>query len=269
MSVGLDEDYRPVQKPQSFKHQEEEHMVKHQEPEVIRAPSLTPPAPLPPFMVPSEPLNQQAEDLAPGQVYSLQEEAPEPAAAPPPPPPPEDDPWAALQAQYNPNANKKSAVRKSGMDDDDDDFEMVAPGVSAGSEIEAEYALLTRPQARGSKAATPSATAHSYQQSAPPAQKPKGGDWGNGDLALAGTLMLNETESAPPPSKFNQSLRKPAPPPVEDYAVIPKQAKLDDLGVADFDQSELDALMDDIEPADKMGDELAAKLARFEALDDD
>lgn len=274
-SIGEDKDFGR-QKPPSIQHRQEEEPRRNHEPEVVNLkspPSLPPSAPpLPQFVVPGDSLNQPSEVSAPGQVHSPQEEE-SPGPAPAPPPPPEDDPWAALQAQYNPKANKsKAALRKSGMEDDDE-FEMLAPGVSAGAEIEAEYAMVMKPRSRGSKAVTPSTAVHPNQQSAP-AQKPKGGDWGNGDLAMAGTLMLNENEPAPLPSKLNQSLRKPGReilPPIMDYASVPKQAKLDDLGVADFDQSELDALMDDIDEKhnNQMGDELAAKLAKFEADNDD
>lgn len=218
-----------------------------------------------------------------------------PPPAPAPAPPLEDDPWAALQAQYNPNNKTKPMRKTGGMEEDEDEFEMLAPPLSdLNREIES-VVMGIQPQKPTSKVATPSLPPHA-SKSAPASTSaaatfdqfnkpsaPRGGDWGNGNLASAGTFMMGGDDGegivAPaPPSKLNQSLRKPHgaaaashPPPqtLMDASSVPQQANLDDLGVADFDQDELDALMDDIEAeTNTLGDDLAAKLARFEALDD-
>lgn len=223
--------------------------------------------------------------------YSSQEEGSPPNAGKSTSPPPtldDDDPWTHLQAKYKPNTGPRvlkqqvSRTRKTGnfSDDDEDDFEMLEPG-----KIDDSFAV------PNIKSVTPSAVLATFGHNQKPQKAvgpPKGGSWGNGELAAQGTLMMGALEDVPP------SHKRQAPLPAvgvsnHDAPMSPSSTirtshagggknsnqlrgaggagaasgtAVETIGVEDFE--DVDALLASEMEGSKMGDDLAKKLAKYE-----
>eukprot|EP00955_Chlamydomonas_euryale_P075143 362227-Chlamydomonas_euryale.AAC.1 len=91
---------------------------------------------------------------------------------------------------------------------------------------------------------------------------PRGGGWGQGELASAGTLMLGDKPSV----AKAPSLPLPARP-------LPKAAVAaavsEDLGMVDMEDCDVDTLINEEMENGGLNADLAAKLKAFEAMADD
>ncbi|GAX78906.1 hypothetical protein CEUSTIGMA_g6345.t1 [Chlamydomonas eustigma] len=93
----------------------------------------------------------------------------------------------------------------------------------------------------------------------------KSGGWGNGDLAAAGTLMLGEEQ---PTYSSATAARPPGYPDHDNFDFSPSAVTNgDDLGMEDME--DVDALLAEEMIASGLNSDLASKLARFEAMNEE
>ncbi|KAG1659759.1 hypothetical protein FOA52_004414 [Chlamydomonas sp. UWO 241] len=183
-----------------------------------------------------------------------------------------NDPWAALQSKY---ANAQEAPPKGqynsklrNVTEDDDEVEMLLDGNMELGDLGAG-----RGRWRGGSSGKSGPAPQSPVQVQQPTG-PRGGGWGNGDLAVNGTLMLGDTQPQSPARQTQQPLPSDYAPPKSRGGAgggssQPKAQSTEVMGFEDMEDMDVDAMIKQEMDDGGLNADLAAKLKRFEALDDE